>query len=155
MALKFRHAGQACITSNRIYVQRGVYDKFTDLLTSRTKALKVGHGMDKDTTMGPVTTPAGLEKTASQIEDAKRQGATIVTGGNRLEKLDGYYFEPTIVKDACAGMLVSREETFGPLLALFPFETEAEVVEAANNTSVSHKMIPCEIRDHKFLTDIT
>ena len=142
MALKFRHAGQACITSNRIYVQRGVYDKFTDLLNNRTKALKVGHGIEKDTTMGPLTTPAGLEKTAKQIEDAQKQGATIVTGGHRLDQREGYYFEPTIIRDARDGMLVSKEETFGPLLALFPFKTEEEVVAAANNTSVSDET-PC------------
>lgn len=136
MALKFRHAGQACITSNRIYVQKGVYNEFAEMLIQRVTALKIGHGMDKMTTMGPVTTPAGLDKIASQIEDAKKHGATVLTGGQRLDKMGGYFFEPTIIKDAGPDMLVSKEETFGPLLAIFPFETEAEAVEAANNTSM-------------------
>ena len=137
MSLKFRHAGQACITSNRIYVQNGVYNKFAELLVERTKALKIGHGMDKGTTIGPLTTPAGLDKVENQIEDAKKQGATVLIGGQRLNQMEGYFFEPTIIKDAGPDMLVSKEETFGPLLAIFPFETEEEAVAAANNTSVS------------------
>ncbi|KAL1849964.1 hypothetical protein Plec18170_007060 [Paecilomyces lecythidis] len=136
MSLKFRHAGQACITANRVYVQRGVYDRFADLLVERVKQLRVGHGMDEKTTMGPLTIPAGLEKVARQVEDAKRHGATVLIGGSKIEKLGGYYFEPTIVKDARPGMLVTSEETFAPLLALYPFDTEEEAVEAANNTSM-------------------
>lgn len=154
MALKFRHAGQACITSNRIYVQKGVYNEFAEMLIQRVTALKIGHGMDKMTTMGPVTTPAGLDKIASQIEDAKKHGATVLTGGQRLDKMGGYFFEPTIIKDAGPDMLVSKEETFGPLLAIFPFETEAEAVEAANNTSVSlfHPFLPFLFLPKLFLT---
>ncbi|KAF2184127.1 aldehyde dehydrogenase [Zopfia rhizophila CBS 207.26] len=136
MALKFRHAGQACITANRVYVQKGVYDKFADILVQRTRELRVGHGMDKETTIGPVTTLAGLDKVSSQIEDAKGNGATVLIGGNRINKDDGYFFEPTIIKNAGSSMTVATEETFGPLLALFPFETEEEAVEAANDTSM-------------------
>lgn len=136
MSLKFRHAGQACITANRVYVQRGVYDEFADLLVERVKQLRVGHGMDEKTTMGPLTVPAGLDKVARQVEDARKNGASVLIGGSKIEKLGGYYFEPTIVKDARPGMLVTSEETFAPLLALYPFDTEDEAVEAANNTSV-------------------
>lgn len=136
MSLKFRHAGQACITANRVYVQRGVYDEFADLLVERVKQLRVGHGMDEKTTMGPLTVPAGLDKVARQVEDARKNGASVLIGGSKIEKLGGYYFEPTIVKDARPGMLVTSEETFAPLLALYPFDTEEEAVEAANNTSV-------------------
>ena len=139
MALKFRHAGQACITANRVYVQRGVYEKFGALLAERVNQLKIGHGIDKETTMGPVTVPQSLSKVASQIEDAKKHGAKVLTGGERIERNGGYYFQPTIIKDAGPGMLVTTEETFGPLLALFPFDTEEEAVTAANNTSVSHR----------------
>lgn len=136
MSLKFRHAGQACITANRIYVQRGVYDTFANILVSRAKQLRVGHGLDKDTTMGPLTVPAGLEKVARQVEDAKQNGAAVLIGGSKVDHLGGYYFQPTIIKDARPGMLVTSEETFAPLLALYPFDTEEEAVEAANNTSV-------------------
>lgn len=136
MSLKFRHAGQACITANRVYVQRGVYNKFSDILVQRVKQLHVGHGMDEKTSMGPLTVSAGLDKVARQIDDAKSHGATVLTGGLKVEKLGGYYFEPTIISNARPEMLVTSEETFGPLLALYPFDTEAEAVEAANNTSV-------------------
>lgn len=136
MPLKFRHAGQACITANRVYVQRGVYNKFAELITKRTGELRVGHGMDKDTTMGPLTVPAGLDKVAGQIEDATSRGATILTGGKRITKDGGYYFEPTVIKDVAVGMKIAEEETFGPLLGLLPFDTEEEVVRNANNTSL-------------------
>ncbi|KAI3332247.1 aldehyde dehydrogenase [Xylariaceae sp. AK1471] len=134
--LKFRHAGQACITANRVYVQRGVYDKFASLLAEKTRELRVGHGMDEGTTMGALTVPQGLDKTASQVEDAKKNGGTILTGGNRVDLNNGYFFEPTIIANATASMKIAEEETFGPLLALFPFDTEEEAVKAANNTSM-------------------
>lgn len=136
MSLKFRHAGQACITANRVYVQRNVYDRFADLLVEQVKQLRVGHGMDEKTTMGPLTVLAGLDKAARQVEDAKKHGAAVLIGGSKIDNLGGYYFEPTIVKDARPEMLVTSEETFAPLLALYPFDTEEEAVQAANNTSV-------------------
>lgn len=136
MPLKFRHAGQACITANRVYVQKGVYDKFAELLADKARGLRVGHGIDKDTTMGPITTPAGVAKTTAQVEDAKKNGATVLTGGNRIDLNNGYFFEPTVIKGVTHSMLVASEETFGPLLAVFPFDTEDEAVEAANNTSM-------------------
>ncbi|KAI1770823.1 aldehyde dehydrogenase [Hypoxylon cercidicola] len=134
--LKFRHAGQACITANRVYVQRGIYEKFANLLAEKTRQLKVGHGIDKDTTMGPLTVPTGLDKVAAQVEDARRHGGTVLTGGNRVGLSKGYFFEPTIITNATPAMRVAEEETFGPLLALFPFDTEEEAVRAANNTSM-------------------
>lgn len=139
MSLKFRHAGQACITANRVYVQRGVYNKFADILVERARQLCVGHGMDATTTMGPLTVPAGLDKVARQVADAKQNGAVVLIGGSKIDK-SGYYYEPTIIKDARPGMLVTSEETFAPLLALYPFDTEDEVVEEANNTSVSRSI---------------
>lgn len=136
MPLKFRHAGQACITANRIYVQRGVYEKFSTLITERTSKLKVGHGMEKDTTMGPLTVPASLDKVASQLEDATSQGAKVLTGGKKITKDGGYFFEPTIINDVTASMKVASEETFGPMLAIIPFDSEEEAVSNANNTSM-------------------
>lgn len=137
--LKFRHAGQACITANRVYVQRGVYDTFAALLVKKTEALRVGHGLDEGTTMGALTVPQGLEKTAAQVEDARAHAGAILTGGNRIHRdngAGGYFFEPTIIANATAQMKIASEETFGPLLALFPFDTEEEAVTAANNTSM-------------------
>ncbi|KAJ2987676.1 hypothetical protein NUW58_g4371 [Xylaria curta] len=79
---------------------------------------------------------AGLDKIAGQVEDAKSNGGTILTGGNRLSLKNGYFFEPTIITNATSSMRIASEETFGPLLALFPFDTEEEAVKAANNTSM-------------------
>lgn len=134
--LKWRHAGQACITANRVYVQSGIYDKFAEMFAEKTKTLKIGHGADSETTMGPVTTDRGLDKASQQVEDAKKLGGKIVTGGKKIEGKDGYFFEPTIILDATKDMLITREETFAPVIALYKFETEEEAVEMANNTSV-------------------
>lgn len=137
MALKWRHAGQACITANRIYVQSGVYEKFAQMLKEATSALVVGHGAKADTTMGPVTTPRSLDKAASQVEDAVKLGGKIILGGGRKTDCgDGYFFEPTIIKDMKTEMLISREETFAPIAALYKFETEEEAVKWANDTSM-------------------
>jgi succinate-semialdehyde dehydrogenase/glutarate-semialdehyde dehydrogenase len=135
MLLKWRHAGQACITANRVYIQKGSYDKFAKLLTERTKQLVVGHGNDKTTTMGPVTTPRGLDKCEAQVEDAIKKNGHILLGGKRKDQ-PGYFFEPTIIGNAKKEMLITEEETFAPVLALYQFESEDEVVELANDTSV-------------------
>ena len=137
MALKWRHAGQACITANRVYVQSGIYERFADLLKEKTSKLVVGHGAEKNTTMGPVTTPRNLDKAISQVEDAKKHGGQIILGGGKVKDTTGYFFEPTIIKGAKQEMLITQEETFAPVLALYSFDTEEEAVEAANNTSVS------------------
>lgn len=139
MLLKWRHAGQACITANRVYIQRGIYAKFAELLEARTRKLVLGHGSEKETTMGPVTTPRSLDKAAAQVEDAKIHGGRIVMGGQKVKDTTGYFFEPTIILDANEKMLITHEETFAPVLALYPFDTEEEAVTAANNTSVSSK----------------
>lgn len=116
-----------------------MYDTFAALLVKKTEALRVGHGLDEGTTMGALTVPQGLEKTAAQVEDARAHAGAILTGGNRIHRdngAGGYFFEPTIIANATAQMKIASEETFGPLLALFPFDTEEEAVTAANNTSV-------------------
>lgn len=137
MALKWRHAGQACITANRVYVQSGVYDAFATLMKEKTSKLVVGHGSDASTTMGPVTTPRSLDKALGQVEDAKKHGGQVVLGGGRVKDVKGYFFEPTIILGAKKEMLITEEETFAPVLALYSFDSEEEAVEAANNTSVS------------------
>ncbi|KAK7755512.1 hypothetical protein SLS62_002444 [Diatrype stigma] len=138
-SLKWRHAGQACVTANRVLVQRGIYEAFAARATAAARALRVGHGADPATTMGPVTVPQGLAKCAEQVEDARSRGARLLTGGGRFSGEDaggGYFFEPTVVADATPDMRVAREETFAPLLALFPFDTEEEAVRMANDTSM-------------------
>lgn len=149
MALKWRHAGQACITANRLYVQAGVYDKFTQMLVEKTKALKMGHGSKEGTTLGPVTTPRGLSKAEAQAEDAIKNGAKLVLGTGKAEKnatenegsgqgkgVGGYFMAPTVLTGMTADMLMAREETFAPVCGLFKFETEEQVVKWANETSM-------------------
>ena len=136
MALKWRHAGQACITANRVYVQSGIYNKFAELLKERTAKLVVGHGAAKDTTMGPVTTPRSLDKALSHVEDAKKHGGKVILGGSKVDGTSGYFFEPTIILGGNKEMLITEEESFAPVLALYSFETEEEATDAANNTSV-------------------
>jgi succinate-semialdehyde dehydrogenase/glutarate-semialdehyde dehydrogenase len=136
MALKWRHAGQACITANRVYIQSGIYDKFAALLKDRTSKIVVGHGADQSTTMGPVTTERSLDKALNQVEDAKKHGGQVILGGGKVTGTTGYFFEPTIILNAKKEMLITQEETFAPVLALYSFETEEEAVKAANDTSV-------------------
>ncbi|PWY61777.1 succinate-semialdehyde dehydrogenase [Aspergillus eucalypticola CBS 122712] len=126
MNLKWRHAGQACITANRVYVQRGVYERFAGLLRERTEKLVVGHGMEE----------GGVGKAEMQIEDARRLGAEVILGGGRVEGKKGYFFQPTILTGMTKEMLVSREETFAPVAALYAFDTEDEAVQWANDTSM-------------------
>lgn len=136
MSLKWRHAGQACVTANRVYIQAGVYDKFAAILAASTKNLKVGHGYEKGTTMGPVTTPRALGRADLLVGDAQKHGGQILLGGKRIEGKGGYFFEPTILGSSNSEMLITREEAFVPICALYKFDTEDEVVAAANNTSM-------------------
>jgi acyl-CoA reductase-like NAD-dependent aldehyde dehydrogenase len=136
MLLKWRHAGQACITANRVYVQKGAYQKFTEIMKERTAKLVTGHGAERGTTMGPVTTERSLDKAFAQVEDARKHGGQVIMGGNKLDGKGGYFFEPTIITGAKKEMLITSEETFAPVLALYEFETEEEVVKEANDTSM-------------------
>ena len=122
-----------------MYVQKGVYEKFADILAQKTKELVVGHGADDKTTMGPVTTERSLDKATAQVEDAKKLGGKVVMGGNKLQGTkgyEGYFFEPTLITGAKGDMLIAREETFAPVMALFEFDTEDEAVQRANDTSM-------------------
>lgn len=110
--------------------------KFAQMVQERTSKIVVGHGADKSTTMGPVTTPQSIEKVTFKVEDAVSKGGKILHGGKRVDR-PGYFFEPTGIANATSEMTVSQEETFGPILALFKFETGEEAVRLANNTSVS------------------
>lgn len=127
------------MTANRIYVQSGVYDKFAQMIYDRTSKIIVGHGAEKSTTMGPLTTPQSIEKVTSQVKNAVSKGGKILCGGKRIDR-PGYFFEPTVIANATSDMQVTQEETFGPILALYKFETEEEVVRAANDTSVRYSL---------------
>jgi succinate-semialdehyde dehydrogenase/glutarate-semialdehyde dehydrogenase len=137
MILKWRTAGQACTHANRVYVQSGVYDKFAEMMCEATQQnIRIGHGSDPSTTMGPLTTSRGVEKLERHVADAVSHGGKILCGGKRPANLTGYFFEPTIISDMNSEMLSTREEIFGPLLGLYKFETEEQAVKFANDTSM-------------------
>lgn len=135
-ALKYRHAGQACITANRIYVQSGIFDKFLERWNAETDKIVVGHGSDEKTTMGPVTTPRGAQKALELVEDARKKGAKIHKGGNKIEKNGGYFFEPTVITGVTPEMDIANEEVFSPICTFIKFDTEEEAVKKANDTSM-------------------
>ncbi|NBQ86161.1 MAG: NAD-dependent succinate-semialdehyde dehydrogenase [Betaproteobacteria bacterium] len=131
MASKYRNAGQTCVCANRLYVQDGVYDEFVQKFAARVKTLKVGNGFEDGVMQGPLIEEAAIDKVRKHVADALGKGGKLVTGG---KKLDGLFFEPTVVAEATADMLCAREETFGPLAPVFRFKTEQEAIDAANNT---------------------
>lgn len=136
-ALKWRHAGQACVTANRVYVQDGVYDAFVAALVSRTRQIKLGHGTLADTSMGPLTTARATSKAQSHVDDAVSRGAKLMLGGRvPTDQGNGFFYEPTVLAEMDQSMLISREETFAPVLGVYRFKTEDEVVRWANDTSM-------------------
>jgi succinate-semialdehyde dehydrogenase/glutarate-semialdehyde dehydrogenase len=133
MASKFRNNGQTCVCANRIYVQAGVYDAFAARLSAAVAKLNVGDGLKDGVDTGPLVNMDAVEKVEEHIADILTKGGKVVTGGKR-HALGGSFFEPTIVTGVTQDMLVSQEETFGPLAPLFRFETEEEVIAKANDT---------------------
>lgn len=133
MISKYRNNGQTCVCANRIYVQAGVYDAFAEKLAAAVEAMNIGDGLEDGVTVGPLISMDAVEKVEEHIADATAKGAKIVTGGNR-HALGGTFFEPTILTGVTSDMVVTNDETFGPVAPLFKFETEEEVVAAANDT---------------------
>ncbi|KIX07861.1 uncharacterized protein Z518_02515 [Rhinocladiella mackenziei CBS 650.93] len=133
---KFRNSGQTCVTANRIFVQKGIYDKFTEALTKRIKSLKVGPGTEDGVFVGPLTHERAVEKAMSHIDDAKKHGGQVVLGGAPLTDFKGYFIQPTIIKNMNREMITTREETFAPVVGLYEFDTEEEVLEMANDCDV-------------------
>jgi len=134
MAAKFRNGGQTCVSPNRVYVQARIYDAFAAKLTARVGALKVAPATDPAAQIGPMINARAVDKIARHVDDALERGARVLTGGRRLPELGPNYYAPTVLADAAAGMQLGCEETFGPVAALFPFDTEDEAVGAANDT---------------------
>jgi len=131
IASKYRNAGQTCVCANRIYVQDGVYDQFVEKFAAKVKAFKVGNGFEDGVVQGPLIEDAAVEKVRRHVADALGKGGKLLAGG---KKLQGQFFEPTVVSEATADMLCAREETFGPFAPVFRFKTEQEAIYAANNT---------------------
>ena len=133
MASKFRNAGQTCVCANRIFVQDSIHDEFVAILRTKIVALKVGNGIDKGVTQGPLISDKAILKVENQIQDAVSKGAKIVLGGKRHE-LGGAFFEPTLMTGVTSAMLCAREETFGPLAPIFKFSTEDDAIKMVNDT---------------------
>ena len=133
MISKFRNNGQTCVCANRIYVQAGVYDAFAAKLKEAVAKARVGDGLKDDVQFGPLINQKAVEKVSEHLEDAKSKGATVEIGGAPHE-LGGNFYQPTVLTGVTEQMLVTNEETFGPLAPLFKFDTEEEVIAKANNT---------------------
>ncbi|PHM21174.1 MAG: succinate-semialdehyde dehydrogenase (NADP(+)) [Curvibacter sp. PD_MW3] len=131
MASKYRNAGQTCVCANRIYVQDGVYDEFVQKFAAKVKAIKVGNGFEDGVSQGPLIEDAAVDKVVRHVADAVAKGGKILAGG---KKMQGQFFEPTVIAEANASMLCATEETFGPFAPVFRFKTEQEAIDAANNT---------------------
>jgi succinate-semialdehyde dehydrogenase/glutarate-semialdehyde dehydrogenase len=125
--------GQTCICANRILVQDAVYDAFAEKFAAKVAALKVGNGVEAGVIQGPLINSAAVTKVEQHIGDALSKGATLATGGHR-HKLGGTFFEPTVLKNVTTDMLITREETFGPVAPLYRFKTEQEAIDLANAT---------------------
>ncbi|WP_246024730.1 NAD-dependent succinate-semialdehyde dehydrogenase [Paraburkholderia dinghuensis] len=128
---KYRNAGQTCVCTNRFYVQDTIYEAFVEKLAAETRKIRVGNGFEAGVTQGPLIDDAAVEKVTQHIGDATAKGATLVTGGKVRE---GRYVEPTVLANVTREMLIAREETFGPVAAVFRFSDEDEAIQLANDT---------------------
>ena len=131
-AFKFRNAGQVCISPTRFYVQEQSYNKFVARFTEYAKAIKLGDGMEKGVTMGPLANPRRLDAMEEIVNDAKSHGAKIQTGGSRHGN-QGFFFQPTVITDVPDDSRIMTVEPFGPVAPIVPFKTFDEVVERANS----------------------
>jgi succinate-semialdehyde dehydrogenase/glutarate-semialdehyde dehydrogenase len=131
LASKYRNAGQTCVCANRFYVQDGVYDEFLAKFVAKVKAMRVGNGFEAGVLQGPLIEDAAIEKVERHLSDAIGKGGRVMTGGRKLE---GRFFEPTVLADATHDMLCAKEETFGPFAPVFRFQSEQDAIDAANNT---------------------
>ena len=133
LASKYRNAGQTCVCANRLYVQDGVYDRFAAKLADKVKGFKVGAGNEPGVVIGPLIDENGVKKVEEHVADALGKGARVIVGGKRHER-GGLFFQPTVLADVTPAMIVSREETFGPVAPLIRFKTEDEVIGLANDS---------------------
>ncbi|RHZ55832.1 NAD-dependent succinate-semialdehyde dehydrogenase [Aspergillus thermomutatus] len=134
MVCKFRSSGQTCVCANRILVHENVQEAFIAKLIQKVRTLKLGRGIDIDTTQGPLVNAAAVKKVAEHVQDAIAKGAILHTGGKSPSNLSGFFYEPTVISGVTPDMTVAYEETFGPLAAIFSFKSEQEAVDLANAT---------------------
>jgi succinate-semialdehyde dehydrogenase/glutarate-semialdehyde dehydrogenase len=130
----FVNAGQACLSVERCYVHRSLYDPFLEACVRKTKQLRVGNGNDPQTDVGPMIHERQLRNVESQVEDARTRGARVLIGGSRLTQFGSNFYAPTVLADVTHAMQIMREETFGPVLPVMPFDTDAEAIRLANDS---------------------
>ncbi|QWD68586.1 NAD-dependent succinate-semialdehyde dehydrogenase [Polynucleobacter sp. VK25] len=133
MSSKFRNSGQTCVCANRFYVHKNVHDVFVEKFAKALSVIKVGNGMDAGITQGPLIETAALKKVEKHVADALSKGAKLVTGGKQAIEGKNFY-EPTILANVNSQMLITYEETFGPIAPIIPFESDDEVIKLANNS---------------------
>lgn len=137
VAVKFANAGQVCVTGDRFYVHERLYPKFVDGFAARAKALKLGHGLDETSQMGPLINARRVTAIDAIVTDARKRGGRIVTGGERpSDKNKGFFYAPTVIADLPDDALALAEENFGPIAAIAPFRTDEEVYARANSTEL-------------------
>lgn len=130
----FVGAGQVCVSIERIYVQRPIFDRFVERFAERARGLKLGAGFDYGTEMGSLASERQLETVTEHVRDAVEKGARVLTGGHPRPELGPFFYEPTVLVDVREGMKAFAEETFGPVVAIYPFDTVEEAVAKANDT---------------------
>src|SRR5215471_15674872 len=132
---KFRNNGQVCIAPSRFYVHKDVQKKFTEATIAAAKSLKLGNGLDAGVEIGPMFEKKAMENTIDLVEDAKKNGSMVLTGGKRSDKFDrGYFFEPTVLASLSPSAKIMTEEPFAPVMPLLDFSKLDDVIKAANNT---------------------
>jgi succinate-semialdehyde dehydrogenase / glutarate-semialdehyde dehydrogenase len=130
---KFRNSGQTCVCANRFLIQKGIYNDFVSLFSESVLKLKVGNGLEKNTSIGPLINEVAVRKVESHIEDALEKGGKLLLGGKRIES-NRFFFSPTIISEASIDSLSMQEEVFGPVAPVFRFDSIEEAVEVANST---------------------
>lgn len=133
MMSKYRNSGQTCVCANRLFVQAGVYEAFSQKLAEQVRAIKVGNGLESGVTQGPLISKAAADNTEALVNDAKEKGATVLCGGQRVDA-DTNFFNPTILTDVNNDMRIANEEIFAPIAPIFKFETDEEAIALANST---------------------
>jgi acyl-CoA reductase-like NAD-dependent aldehyde dehydrogenase len=130
----FVNAGQACLSVERCYVHRSLYDRFVEACVQKTRRLRVGNGLDPETDVGPLIHERQLRIAESHVEEAKALGARVLVGGKRLPDLGPNFYTPTVLADVTHEMRIMREETFGPVLPIMPFDNDEEAIRLANDS---------------------
>ena len=137
ISAKFRNNGQVCISPNRFYIHESKKSEFTKLMVEKTKKLKMGNGMEKDTLLGPLTTKQRLEGVEKLVEKTINEGGKLLTGGKRAANFNkGYFFEPTIFDEIKDNFTIMKEEPFGPIVPILSFKNYDEVIKRANNNDL-------------------